>query len=216
MLGSISLSASPLLILRYYMGLIHLGWVVFVRRWETFAQDIINGAGLKPNAAPRLWLASFAGSSHGSGFSPQSLYSAGIISGPLGQYIDTYVSLYSFRFIICLLKREGSSVSQHHYSGSFCTGSGGLLSDLMAKAGVRGNISQFSSDISASVAQGLTYVFGETNSYACHGAPGEYLLLLLGSAACISLILNALAHWQAFRIRRARRSGRLIMRCKLR
>lgn len=44
----------------------------------------------------------------------------------------------------------------------------------MAKDGVRGNVTQFDSDIAASVAQGLTYIFGETNSYSCHGAPGMY------------------------------------------
>ena len=64
-------------------------------------------------------------------------------------------------------------VSQHHYSGSFCAGSGGLLQDLMAKTGVRSNITQFSGDITATIDQGLTYVLGETNSYACHGAPGK-------------------------------------------
>lgn len=65
------------------------------------------------------------------------------------------------------------SISQHHYSGSFCTGSGGLLSDLMAKDGIRGNVSAFDDDIAASQAQGLTYIFGESNSYSCHGAPGK-------------------------------------------
>lgn len=42
----------------------------------------------------------------------------------------------------------------------------------MAKAGVRGNITQWDDDINASIEQGLTYIFGETNSYSCHGAPG--------------------------------------------
>lgn len=46
----------------------------------------------------------------------------------------------------------------------------------MDKAGVRGNISEFDPDIAASVAQGLIYVFGESNSYACHGAPGACLV----------------------------------------
>lgn len=67
------------------------------------------------------------------------------------------------------------SVSQHHYSGSFCSGNSGLLSDLMAKDGIRGNISLFDSDIAATTALGLTYIFGETNSYSCHGAPGKLI-----------------------------------------
>ena len=69
-------------------------------------------------------------------------------------------------------------VSQHHYSGSFCMGQGGLLQDLMAKTGVRSNITQYVGDISATLAQGLTYIFGESNSYACHGTPGELLSVL--------------------------------------
>lgn len=42
----------------------------------------------------------------------------------------------------------------------------------MTKSTIRGNISQFSADIKAVHAKGLDYIFGETNSYSCHGAPG--------------------------------------------
>lgn len=50
----------------------------------------------------------------------------------------------------------------------------------MAKDAIRGNISQFDGDISASVSRGLTYIFGETNSYSGHGAPGTVLTFFRG------------------------------------
>ena len=59
-------------------------------------------------------------------------------------------------------------ISQHKYSGSFCTGTNGLLQDLMAKDSIRGNLSVFASDIRAVREKGLEYILGETNSYACH------------------------------------------------
>ncbi|KAF8309013.1 hypothetical protein DL93DRAFT_2170653 [Clavulina sp. PMI_390] len=126
----------------------------WVSEWSLFAESIIKGAGLKPNTAPRLLAASFGFSTHSAtdGFSPQHLIAAGILSGPLGPYIDT--------------------VSEHHYSGSYCAGSGGLLASLMDKSTIRGNVTSFSSDIAAVQAAGREYIFGETNSYSCHGAPG--------------------------------------------
>jgi hypothetical protein len=42
----------------------------------------------------------------------------------------------------------------------------------MTKSTIRGNLSSFNSDISATLQNGLEYVLGETNSYSCHGAPG--------------------------------------------
>ncbi|KAG6873248.1 hypothetical protein C0995_001268 [Termitomyces sp. Mi166 len=47
-------------------------------------------------------------------------------------------------------------------------GSGGLLSDLMTKSTIRGNLTVFVPDIQAAASQGLKYILGETNSYACH------------------------------------------------
>ncbi|KAF8309017.1 glycoside hydrolase family 79 protein [Clavulina sp. PMI_390] len=126
----------------------------WVSEWSFFANSIIDAAGLKPNSTPRFLAGSFASSSHSSTskFSPQHLIAAGVLSGSLGPFIDT--------------------VSEHHYSGSFCTGSGGLLAALMDKTSIRGNISTYSSDIAAVQAAGREFVFGETNSYSCHGAPG--------------------------------------------
>jgi hypothetical protein len=42
----------------------------------------------------------------------------------------------------------------------------------MDKRTIRGNISIFDADIQAVKSQGLNYIFGETNSISCHGAPG--------------------------------------------
>ncbi|KAF8309020.1 glycoside hydrolase family 79 protein [Clavulina sp. PMI_390] len=126
----------------------------WVSEWSLFAHSIIDAAGLKPNATPRLLTGSFSSSSHSTTtkFSPQRIIASSILSGTLGPYIDT--------------------VSQHQYSGSFCTGSGGLLASLMDKATIKGNVTVFSSDIAAVQAAGRDYIFGETNSYSCHGAPG--------------------------------------------
>jgi hypothetical protein len=55
-------------------------------------------------------------------------------------------------------------ISQHQYSGSFCTGGGAVLQDLMTKSYIRGNISVFTQDIEATFANGLSYILGETNS----------------------------------------------------
>ena len=38
-------------------------------------------------------------------------------------------------------------ISQHHYSGSFCSGNNGILQDLMSKASIRGNLTGFAPDI---------------------------------------------------------------------
>lgn len=59
-------------------------------RWQSFAQAIISGVGLKPNTAPRLVIGSFAESSHSStGYSGQGIVAQGLLSGTYGPYIDT-------------------------------------------------------------------------------------------------------------------------------
>jgi xanthine/CO dehydrogenase XdhC/CoxF family maturation factor len=44
--------------------------------------------------------------------------------------------------------------------GSFCSGNGDLLQNLMTKDTIRGNLTQFLPDIQATHAQGLEYIFG--------------------------------------------------------
>ncbi|RDB31001.1 Beta-glucuronidase [Hypsizygus marmoreus] len=125
----------------------------YVKEWTAFATSTSSAIGISSSSSTKFWGIAFAGSSHStSGFSPQSVINQGLLSSTAGSAIAT--------------------VSQHHYSGSFCSGSKGLLQDLMTKSTIRGNLSAFSPDITAVRAKGLDYVFGETNSYACHGAPG--------------------------------------------
>ncbi|KAA1467403.1 glycoside hydrolase family 79 protein [Dentipellis sp. KUC8613] len=126
----------------------------YVSQWTTFAQNVTAVANAALGSKVALWGASFAGSSHSatSGFSPQSAIQDGLLKSSAGEQIKT--------------------ISQHHYEGSFCSGSNGLLQDLMSKSHTRGNLSSFSPDITAVQQQGLQYVLGETNSYSCHGAPG--------------------------------------------
>ncbi|RDB30967.1 Beta-glucuronidase [Hypsizygus marmoreus] len=124
----------------------------WVTDWLKFAGNVSTAAGITATSHTKFLGASFAGSSHStSGFSPQAAFQAGLLTGP-GKLI--------------------SAISQHRYSGSFCTGSGGLLQDLMTKSTIRGNLTVFKPDIEATFAQDLDYILGETNSYACHGAPG--------------------------------------------
>ncbi|TFK40176.1 glycoside hydrolase family 79 protein [Crucibulum laeve] len=125
----------------------------YTNEWIAFATNVSVAAGITPTSHTKFWGAAFAGSSHTtSGFSPQAIFSQGILSSAPGSLTST--------------------ISQHRYSGSFCTGSGGLLQDLMTKSTIRGNLSIYDPDIAATHEKGLDYVLGETNSYSCHGAPG--------------------------------------------
>ncbi|KAJ7363940.1 glycoside hydrolase family 79 protein [Mycena albidolilacea] len=124
----------------------------YTAEWITFATNMTRTANLA-GSDTRIWGAAFAGSSHTStDFSPQGIFANNILTSEPGKFINT--------------------ISQHHYSGSFCFGSGGLLQDLMTKATIRSNLSSFIPDIQATQSHNLDYVLGETNSYSCHGAPG--------------------------------------------
>ncbi|KAJ7274489.1 glycoside hydrolase family 79 protein [Mycena haematopus] len=126
----------------------------YTAEWITFATNMTATANLA-GSDTRIWGGAFAGSSHTTtDFSPQGIFANGILSSAPGKFIDT--------------------ISQHHYSGSFCSGSESLLQDLMTKATIRSNLSSYTPDIQATQAKGLDYVLGETNSYSCEraGAPG--------------------------------------------
>jgi len=136
-------------------GLRQSPWTVatYVQQWTAFAGNVSQAIGMKVGTAPGFQMPSFANSDFGhGGFSPESTFSDGILKTTPGSMV--------------------TMVSQHHYSGSFCAGTEGILQDLMSKANIRGNLTQFTPDIQSTHAQGLPYTFGETNSYACHGAPG--------------------------------------------
>ncbi|KAG0708093.1 glycoside hydrolase family 79 protein [Suillus ampliporus] len=124
----------------------------YVYEWEKFADNVSTTANLSNTSYTKLIGGAFAGSSHNnlSGFSPQAIFDIGILKSAAGQLIET--------------------ISQHHYSGSLCTGDEAVLQDLMTKSYIRGNISLFSPDIEATIGNGLNYILGETNSMSCQGA----------------------------------------------
>ncbi|KAI0059203.1 hypothetical protein BV25DRAFT_1908823 [Artomyces pyxidatus] len=127
------------------------GWNL--QKWETFASNVTATANRILKTKVPIIGAAFASSSHStSGFSPQAIIQNGILNSTGGSQIKI--------------------ISQHHYSGSFCSGDNGVLQDLMTKATIRSNLTQYSSDITAVKQQSLEYILGETNSYSCHGAPG--------------------------------------------
>jgi hypothetical protein len=122
----------------------------YVTEWTEFANKIFQEVQM---GQTQFLAGAFAESSHNLGsFSPQAIYNLGILDSTAGQKIQAF--------------------SEHHYQGSFCSGSAGLLADLMNKATIRGNLTQYTPDIQATNNQGLDYILGETNSYSCHGAPG--------------------------------------------
>ncbi|KAH8826841.1 glycoside hydrolase family 79 protein [Flagelloscypha sp. PMI_526] len=125
---------------------------LYVQEWTTFATNVSKAAGLTAQGHTKLLAASFAGSSHTTtGFSPQAIFALGILDSEPGRLVST--------------------ISEHRYSGSFCQGSAQILQDLMNKASIRGNLTSYQPDIVATKAKGLDFILGETNSYACHGAP---------------------------------------------
>ncbi|KAF7330407.1 Glycoside hydrolase family 79 protein [Mycena venus] len=124
----------------------------YVQEWTALATNISEAVGLSKTGTKFL-VGSFAGSSSKTtGFSPQAIYSENVLASDPGSLIAAF--------------------SEHHYSGSFCAGNGGLLSDLMTKATIRSNLTIYQTDVIATRGEGLDYILGETNSYACHGAPG--------------------------------------------
>ncbi|KAF9644536.1 glycoside hydrolase family 79 protein [Thelephora ganbajun] len=85
-------------------------------------------------------------------FTATGSFNAGILDSEPGKYI--------------------THISQHWYSGEFCNGGDFHLRSFMSKSAVRGNLTVFNPDITATRSRGLVYVMGETNSIGCHGAPG--------------------------------------------
>lgn len=125
----------------------------WVKEWTLFATNISKAAGMSSNSRTKFRLGSFAASSHDlPPFSPQLIFRDGVLNSEAGKLATVF--------------------SQHRYSGSFCQGNGALLQDLMTKKSIRGNITVFSPDITVVKSKGLDYILGETNSFACHGAPG--------------------------------------------
>lgn len=113
----------------------------------------------------RIWHNLSGSSSNLEGFSPQAIFNLGISNSLAGQYIEAWATPFRAR---AQNYEVPLRFSEHHYQGTFCSGSEGVLSDLMSKANIRGNLSQYASDIQATNDQGFDYILGETNSYSCH------------------------------------------------
>ncbi|KAL0956238.1 hypothetical protein HGRIS_002392 [Hohenbuehelia grisea] len=125
----------------------------YMREWLRFSREVIKAAQITETSRTKLLSGSFLSSTHSVlGFSPQAVLKSSVFNTEVGPLITAF--------------------SQHHYSGSFCSGNGGILQDLMNKIHIRGNLSAFIPDMVAMARHGLDYVIGETNSYACHGAAG--------------------------------------------
>ncbi|KAJ3829162.1 glycoside hydrolase family 79 protein [Lentinula raphanica] len=125
----------------------------YVSQWTSFASNVSTTVPITTNTTTKFWGGAFAGSDHSStGFSPQGLFNNGILQTAPGMLIDT--------------------ISQHVYSGSGlgCGSTDQCIQDMMTKAFIRGNLSQFIPDIAATKSHNLTYVLGETNSYFDHGS----------------------------------------------
>ncbi|KAI0637476.1 glycoside hydrolase family 79 protein [Trametes polyzona] len=132
-------------------GLRPSNWTVneYVPDWISVAGPVAQAAGIHGRDGPlTLQGAAFAGQ----GFTPRQLFDLGILDSAPGKAI--------------------SVISQHQYSAAFCNGGDFPLVSFMNKAAVRGNLTHFEADIAATHAKGLIYILGETNSIACHGAPG--------------------------------------------
>ncbi|KIP06086.1 glycoside hydrolase family 79 protein [Phlebiopsis gigantea 11061_1 CR5-6] len=88
----------------------------------------------------------------GQGFTPTEVFDLGLLDSTPGELV--------------------SVVSQHRYSGAFCSGGDFPLVSFMSKASVRSNLTLWELDVATAVNNGLAYILGETGSIACHGAPG--------------------------------------------
>ena len=54
----------------------------------------------------------------------------------------------------------GARISQHQYSAAFCSGGDFDLISFMNKTSIRGNLTVFEEDITATHANGLDYILG--------------------------------------------------------
>ncbi|RPD70303.1 glycoside hydrolase family 79 protein [Lentinus tigrinus ALCF2SS1-7] len=134
-----------------YTGLRPQNWTaeVYVPDWISVAGAAVEAAGIRGRYGPvSVQGAAFATQQ----FTPREIFDLGILDSKPGKAI--------------------SQISQHQYSAVFCNGGDFPLTSFMSKSAVRGNLTGFKDDIAATHARGLTYVLGETNSIACHGAPG--------------------------------------------
>ncbi|GJJ10641.1 hypothetical protein Clacol_004868 [Clathrus columnatus] len=120
----------------------------YVADWSAVAGAVVEATGIQGGSGVGIQGCAFAGQ----GFTPSGVFNLGILSTTAGKVIK--------------------QISQHRYSGAFCSGGNFALASFMSKDSVRSNLTVFSSDVEATIQKGFPYVLGETNSIACHGAPG--------------------------------------------
>ncbi|KAJ3863316.1 glycoside hydrolase family 79 protein [Lentinula novae-zelandiae] len=127
----------------------------YVSEWTTLAANVSAVVPINEDSTIKFWAGSFASANHStSDWIPQQLFDNGLLTSSAGMQIDTY--------------------SQHLYNGvaTSCGTISNCLQGLMTKDYIRGNLSAFTADIAVAKAYNLSYILGETNSYARHGAPG--------------------------------------------
>ncbi|KIJ48636.1 glycoside hydrolase family 79 protein, partial [Sphaerobolus stellatus SS14] len=120
----------------------------YVADWENIAGAVVNATGLKPGTGVGTQGCAFAGQD----FTPTGVFNDGLLTSAPGKVIR--------------------QISQHRYSAAFCSGGDFALSSFMSKSSIRSNLTIFSADVAEVKGKGFPYVLGETNSIACHGAPG--------------------------------------------
>lgn len=136
-------------------------------RWTRLAQNVSATVSAVLGSNIPFQGAAFAESSHSTtGFSPQAIIADGILNSQPGSQITSYVICQPSICIRRIASSQQSTlsspscspcarhdthlnyycshrISQHHYSGSFCSGSNGVLQDLMTKSTIRSNLTQF-------------------------------------------------------------------------
>jgi len=110
-------------------------------------------------------------------FSKPAFFGVSTVNMLIREYIvlPDYLQPLNLILLVNTINFFTSRFSQHHYSSSVCSdvhGPAAQILTFMDKRTIRGNISIFDADIQAVKSQGLNYIFGETNSISCHGAPG--------------------------------------------
>lgn len=112
--------------------------------WSEYAKAVM---GVMDFSGPRLQTGALAAGETWRPFNVRSLLEAGLLDDPV-------------------VGNKTTVFSQHLYSGVFAAGMSITPGQLMDKKNVRQIVAQRGNDIVAAKKAGLTYVLGETNSYA--------------------------------------------------
>ena len=146
----------------------------YVAEWETSAAAVVQAMGMGSKGSHvKIQGGAFADQ----GFTPREIFNLGILGSAGGKVMSTYVRLsYLSLYVHCVCgccgiapttlegcaadARVGARMSQHHYSGHYCRGGTHPLASFLSKSAIRGNLTMFQQDISATQSHGLTYILG--------------------------------------------------------